>query len=145
MHIGLSEITTSTEPAEQVLAIICFAEKYGLIRELTAMVLAAGSDKPALQNLLLDDSMTLENGRQATQDVALDLVKLENRMERMFDRLDAKLDAAIVEMLHLRADAVRQPINLSGKAAAVIVIALAALVIGQISLLAWVGSLPHGG
>lgn len=143
MGTGLDAITTASDPAERARAIVDYASRYGLVRELAATVLTAGADKPALQNVLLGDNMSLEDGR-TTQNIALDLAKLESRVERMFDKLDAKLDAAIVEMRHLRADAVYQPITLTGKAIAFIVVALAAMVVAQISLLAWVGTLPHG-
>lgn len=81
---GLSAITPSADSAEQAAAVIRFAERYGLIRDLTAMVLANGSGKPALQNLLLDDNMSLEDGR-VQQSTAIDLVRLENKVERLTD------------------------------------------------------------
>ncbi len=157
MGTALEAITPATDPAEQVRAIVAFAGRYELIRELTATVLSAGSDRPALQNLLLDDNMSLEDGRTA-QSTALDLVRLENKVDRQFDRMDSKMEATLLEVRNalaevrnvlselraLRMDTGRQPITLSGKAVVFIVFTLAALVIGQISLLAWVGALPHG-
>jgi len=96
---GLSAITTSAEPAEMVLAVIRFAERYGLIRELTATVLTAGSDRPALQNVLLDDNMSLEDGR-TTQETALNLVRLENKVERLSDRV-SELANAVTSLTHI--------------------------------------------
>ena len=157
MGVGLSEISPFTEPAARARAIVDFAEGYGLIAPLTATILSAGADKPALQNLLLDDNMSLEDGR-AAQSTALDLVRLESKVDRQFDRMDSKMEATLLEVRNalaevrnvltelraLRMDSGRQPIALSGKAIVFLIVTLAALAIGQISLLAWVGALPHG-
>lgn len=157
MGTGLDAITTAADPAERAMSIVNYATRYGLMRELAATVLMAGADKPVLQNVLLDDNMSLEDGRTA-QSTALDLVRLENKVDRQFDRMDSKMEATLVEVRNalaevravlvelrtIRMDSVRQPIFLSGKAIVFIVTILAALVIGQISLLAWVGALPHG-
>ena len=101
--------------------------------------------------------MSLEDGR-AAQSTALDLVRLESKVDRQFDRMDSKMEATLLEVRNalaevrnvltelraLRMDSGRQPIALSGKAIVFLIVTLAALVIGQISLLAWVGALPHG-
>ena len=143
MGTGLTAITQATEPAEQAREIVNYASRYNLIRELAATVLNAGADRPVMQNILLDDNMTLEE--RGSQSTALDLVKLESRVERMFDKLDAKLDAAIVEMRHIRAEATsKQPIVLTSRAIVAIVVGMAALVTAQITLLAFLGALPHG-
>jgi len=99
MGTGLDAITTATDPAEQVRAIVAFAGRYGLIRELTATVLTAGSDRPALQNVLLDDNMSLEDGR-TTQETALNLVRLENKVERLSDRV-SELANAVTSLTHI--------------------------------------------
>ena len=141
MGAGLTAITEATDPAERAQHIVDFARRYNLMSVLTATVLSSGADRPALQNLLLDDAMTLDE--KATQNVALDLVKLESKVERLFDRMEAKLDAALTEMRSLK-DTVRQPIVLSTKAAIILIITLIALVLGQVTVLAWVGALTRG-
>lgn len=141
---ALATISNASTPEQQALDMIEYAHQYDLTRELAAAFLYTGADKPALQNLLLGRE-NMEDTRPQNVNVALDLVKLENRVERMFDKLDAKLDAAILEMRHMRADsATHQPISLSGKMLAFLIFVLAAMFIGQISLLAWVGALVNG-
>jgi hypothetical protein len=141
LGVSVSSISNASTPAQQARDMVVYAGQYGLLRQVAAAIIERGSDRAGLQNLLLGNDM--DNTR--TQNIALDLVKLESRVERMFDKLDAKLDAAILEMRHMRAEsATHQPISLSGRALMFVIVALAALVVGQISLLAWVGALPHG-
>lgn len=137
---GLSAITTSAESAEMALAVIRFAERYGLIRELTATVLMAGADKPAIQNVLLDDNMSLEDGR-TQQSTALDLVRLEGKVERLAERVTdlANVVGTLSRAVQVQSNDNRQPIQLGGKAMALILFAIAALVTVQISVLAFLG------
>lgn len=85
MGTGLSAITQATDPAERARAIVDYATRYTLLRELTATVLTAGADKPVMQNILLDDNMTLEDDRNST---TLDVVRLEHKVERLTDKVD---------------------------------------------------------
>ena len=146
MGTGLTAITTSDNAETQARDVVNYAEDYNLIRELTATVLAAGCDKPVLQNILLDDAMTLEDtkGNAQSTATALDLIRLENKVERMFDSMNSKLEAALSEMRHIRRDTPSTPVELSSRAIAVILVVLALLVVGQITLLAYVGTIPHG-
>ena len=139
---SVTSISSASLPAQQARDMVTYARQYGLLRELAAAIIYTGADRAGLQNLLLGNEIGMEDGR--SNNVALALVKLESKVERMFDRLDAKLDAAIVEMRHMRAEVGHQPITLTGRMIAFVLFALAALVIGQISLLAWIGALPHG-
>ncbi len=54
---SLSGISGSADPQVQADAIVGFAEQYGLIRELTDMILHNAANRPAVQNLLLSDDM----------------------------------------------------------------------------------------
>lgn len=139
---SVASISGASTPAQQARDMAVYAKQYGLLRELASAVIQYGSDRAGLQNLLLGDQTGMEDGRN--HNVALDLVKLEGKVDSMFIKLDAKLDATIVEMRHMRAEVGHQPIALTGKMIAFVLFALAALVIGQISLLAWIGALPHG-
>lgn len=139
---ALSEMSNASTPGQQAHDLITYAKQYDLLDKLAAGLLYTGADRPGLQNLLLGHEMSVEDTR--SQNIALDLVKLESRMERMFDRMDAKLDAAIAEMRHARAEAGTQPVHLTGKMLAFLIFVLTAMVVGQISLLSWVGALPHG-
>ena len=111
MGTGLDAITQATDPAERARAIVEYATRYNLIRELTATVLTAGSDKPALQNVLLDDNMSLEDGKST----ALDVVRLEHKVERLSDKVDgltsvvSTLSATLNAVLQHREGA--QPLN----------------------------------
>lgn len=107
MGTGLEAITTATDPAERAMAIVEYASRYNLIRELTATVLTAGSDRPVMQNVLLDDNMSLEDGKGT----ALDVVRLEHKVERLSDKVEALAGAvaALSAALQHRADT--QPLN----------------------------------
>lgn len=112
MGTGLDAITQATDPAERARAIVDYAARYGLLRELTATILSAGADKPVMQNILLDDNMTLEDNRNST---ALDVVRLEHKVERLADKVDgltsvvANLSATMNAILQHREGA--QPLN----------------------------------
>lgn len=108
MGTALSAITTATDPAERARAIVDYAARYGLIRELSATVLTAGADKPVLQNVLLDDNMTLEDGRNST---ALDVVRLEHKVERLADKVDALAGAVATLSAALQHREGGQPLN----------------------------------
>ena len=54
---SLTGISNSADPQEQADAIVEFAQQYGLIRELTDMILHNAANRPAVQNLLLSDDM----------------------------------------------------------------------------------------
>jgi len=140
MGTGLDAITTATDPVERARAIVDYATRYGLIRELTATVLTAGSDKPVMQNVLLDDNMSLDDGR-TTQSTAIDLVRLEGKVERIAERVNelANVVTTLSHAVQAQNNDARQPIQLGGKAMALILFAIAALVTVQISVLAFLG------
>jgi hypothetical protein len=66
-----------------------FAQQYGLIRELTDMILHNAANRPAVQNLLLSDDMSLEDGKNSN--ASMDIVRLEHKVERLADKLDAHI------------------------------------------------------
>lgn len=88
--------------------------------------------------------MTLED--RTTQSIGLTLVKLEDKVERLSEKV-GDLSNAVANLAHinqLRTDTARQPVAIGGKAIAAIVVGLGALVTAQVTLLAWLGALPHG-
>lgn len=81
---ALSGITTATDNAEQAEAIVNFAIRYDMLRELTDLVLHESARRPAVQNLLLSDGMNGDNGAGQTQridDHERRLVRVEDRVE----------------------------------------------------------------
>ena len=142
MGTELNAITTSTDPAEQAREIVNYASRYNLIRELSAIILTFGADKPVLQNVLLDDNMTLEDGR-AGQATALDLVRLEGKVERLGDRVN-ELAGLVGNLTHTMQRRDQAPVAVGWKTVTIIFVALAAVVVAQITVLAWVGALPRG-
>jgi hypothetical protein len=100
---SLKGITKSEDPQAQADAIVEFAQQYGLIRELTDMILHNAANRPAVQNLLLSDDMSLEDGKNSN--ASMDMVRLEHKVERLADKLDA-LAAIVAVMQHSR-----EPLN----------------------------------
>lgn len=87
---GLVYISQASLPAEQAKDMVTYAKQYDLLTELAAVFLELGSDKPGVQNLLLGDKMVNQTEDQHSISVnALDIVRLENRVGRVEDRLDA--------------------------------------------------------
>lgn len=101
---ALNGITTATDASEQADAIVAFAIQYGLVRELADIVLWQSARRPAVQNLLLSDDMSIPtDGQQGLQNQPnpMDIIRLENRVERLSDKVDVL--AHKVDMLLQRA------------------------------------------
>ena len=79
---ALSGITTATDANEQADAIVAFAVQYGLVRELTDIVLHEAARRPAVQNWLLGDDM--QSDAQAAA--------IQNQLQMITVRLDRVLE-----------------------------------------------------
>lgn len=64
MGTALDGVTQAKEPTEQAIALVQFAEHYGLLPSLRRAVLYTGADRPGLQNLLLGNNMESSGGKQ---------------------------------------------------------------------------------
>ena len=91
MGAALSSISNHSTPAEQAQDLIAYAAQYGLTYKLAAALLYTGADRPGLLNLLFgnETSMNQNDDQRHTSSSALDIVRLENRVERLSDKLDA--------------------------------------------------------
>lgn len=79
---SLKGITMATEPHEQADAIVNYAVRYGLLRELADMIMHHASNRPAVQNLLLSDDM---QGDAQTSSIQDQLRTLTVRMDRVLE------------------------------------------------------------
>lgn len=80
---ALSGITSSADPDVQSDAIVSFAIKYGMLRELTDMVLHESARRPAVQNLLLSDDMQQGGDGQTTINNQLQILTM--RVDRVLE------------------------------------------------------------
>lgn len=149
LGVGISAITTSTDPIEQAREIVAYALRYNVIDGLATAIALAGADRPAFQNYLWDDSMAPEPTGHEAGTGTLAQVRLENRVERLSDKVDtlaashtelrnmiAALQAAIGA---LQVDTRHDQININSKTVSTLVVMFAVIVAAQISLLAWMG------
>ena len=77
---------------------VTYAKQYGLQRQLAAAIIYAGADRAGLQNLLLGSEAMVNQTDDQRNTVAnsFEIVRLENRVERISDRLttlEYKVDA----------------------------------------------------
>ena len=84
---SLTLISGASTPDQQAEDMIAYAIQYHLTRELASGLLAATVESPAVQNLLLSDTnLTPEpNGTNGNYN----LMRLENRLDRIGEKLDA--------------------------------------------------------
>lgn len=85
MGTTLDGVTQATDPAEQALALVQFAERYGLLANLRRAVLYTGADRPALQNLLLGGESSMNGGDG------------QPNLTYIITNIDRKLDQVITE------------------------------------------------
>jgi hypothetical protein len=78
----LKGITTATDPQQQADAIVDYAARYNLMRELADMIMRHASNRPAVQNLLLSDDMQLDSQSGNIQN---QLQTLTVRMDRVLE------------------------------------------------------------
>ena len=77
---------------------VVHAKQYGLLRQLAAAIIYTGADRAGLQNLLLGNEAMVNQTDDQRNTVAnsFEIVRLENRVERISDRLttlEHKVDA----------------------------------------------------
>lgn len=72
----------ATDPQEQADAIINYAARYNLLRELADMIMHYASNRPAVQNLLLSDDMQSDG---QTANIHQQLQTLTVRMDRVLE------------------------------------------------------------
>ena len=94
---SLSTLSSASMPAQQAKDMITYAVQYGLMTELASALLYTGADRPGLQNLLFGNGMTTQTDEQRTAVNSLDIVRLENRVGRVED----KVDSLITQVQHL--------------------------------------------
>jgi len=85
MGTALDGVTQASEPAEQALALVQYADRYGLLANLRRAVLYTGADRPALQNLLLGGEPVLSNDNS------------QPSLTYIITNMDRKLDQVITE------------------------------------------------
>ena len=88
---SVTSISSASLPAEQARDMVTYARQYGLLRELAAAIIYTGADRAGLQNLLLgNDTMVNQTEEQRNSAAnSFEIVRLENRVERLSDRLIA--------------------------------------------------------
>lgn len=86
---SLAGITTSTDADEMAEAIVAFAIRYDMVRELTDMVLHESARRPAVQNLLLSDGMAVDSTTAELQRLALRVDRLSEQMQQVLAELAA--------------------------------------------------------
>lgn len=93
---SLGAITDKSDPAGQAIALIDFAERYELVRELAASVLYNGADRPALQNFLLGDDVTNTGDGQHDGNLSYAMLRIESKLDQVLAeqaRQDRRLSA----------------------------------------------------
>ena len=70
---------------------VTYAKQYGLQRQLAAAIIYTGADRAGLQNLLLGSEAMVNQTEDQRNNAAnsFDIVRLENRVERLSDKLIA--------------------------------------------------------
>jgi len=87
---SLSTLSSASTPAQQAKDMITYAVQYGLMTELASALLYTGADRPGLQNLLFGNGMSIQTDEQRNTAVnSLDIVRLENRVGRVEDKVDS--------------------------------------------------------
>lgn len=86
---SLTGMTTSTDAEEMAEAIVQFAIRYDMVRELTDMVLHESARRPAVQNLLLSDGMAIESTAAELQRLTLRVDRLGEQMQQVLAELAA--------------------------------------------------------
>ena len=89
----LAAITSAQDAAQQADAIIAYAVRYDLLRELADVVLSASADRPAVQNLLLSDDMQDSGASSA----APFQQRIESRLDRIIET-QAQQGAILAEL-----------------------------------------------
>lgn len=82
--VSIGGITPSTQPIEQVDAMLAYALRYDLIRQLAEITLDAAAGLPAVQNLLLSDDMENTSGPNSQQYFML---RIEAKLDAITERL----------------------------------------------------------
>ena len=96
---SLSAITDKQDPLGQAVALIDFAQRYELVRELARSVLYNGAERPALQNYLLGDlgnDMTSSGDGQQNGSLNYAMLRIESKLDQVLAdqaRLDRRLSA----------------------------------------------------
>lgn len=81
---SLDGITQESEPQQQAIALVEFAEKHGMERELRSAVLSGGADRPALQNLLMGEHMTSqESGERDNNQANYAMLRIESKLDQV--------------------------------------------------------------
>jgi hypothetical protein len=88
---SITSISSASAPADQARDMVTYAKQYGLQRQLAAAIIYTGADRAGLQNLLLgNEAMVNQTEDQRTNAAnSFDIVRLENRVERLSDKLIA--------------------------------------------------------
>ncbi len=95
---SIASISSASAPADQAKDMVVYAKQYGLLRQLAAAIIYTGADRAGLQNLLLGNEAMVNQTDDQRNTVAnsFEIVRLENRVERISDRLttlEHKVDA----------------------------------------------------
>lgn len=86
---ALTNLTQASTPAEQAKDMITYAVQYDVLEKIASAFMYTGADRPGLQNLLFGNGMTIQTDDQHNTAVnSLDIVRLENRMGRVEDKVD---------------------------------------------------------
>ena len=87
LGVSLSGLTTDGDGTTQADALIAYATRYDLLRNLAATILDAAADRPGVQHLLLSDNMeqqpTPPNGNYQ-----YNLLRIEAKLDSMNEKMD---------------------------------------------------------
>lgn len=125
---ALGEVSGASTPAQQAADMVAYAAQYDLTEKLAGALLYTGADRPGLQNLLLG-SETMVNQTDDQRNTAansFDIVRLENRVERLSDKLIA-LEHRVDTFLQ------RTPLNWNIVVAGIVVAILAGTIMWAIA------------
>lgn len=81
MGTALDGVTQATDPVEQALALVQFADRYGLLANLRRAVLYTGADRPALQNLLLGEFSM--NGGDGQPNLTYIITNIDRKLDQV--------------------------------------------------------------
>lgn len=83
----LPSLSATEDTGIMIDALVAHAERYDMLRELSAVVLEAAASSPAAQNMLFGDAVTGDGNAQAG-----------NNLSYMLARLDGKVDQLLSDM-----------------------------------------------
>lgn len=100
---SLDGITQETDPQQQAISLIQFAEKHEMVRDLRRAVLYTGADRPAMQNFLLGEDMTSQGSSERDNSQAnYAMLRIESKLDQVLAE-QARISQAQTQMAQMQA------------------------------------------